>query len=291
MTGKGFRFGSRTREVNEEVMKERASGNTINENITHYRADNGLLIATGDTLYAYDPVLKETYNIDDDDGNYCYLEQHQNKILTIDEDGYISVIPYIGDTNNDIEYIDYDLGAELALDSVNCLKSFGDELYIGGDIGVWKLVNGKCIQLITDNVRGIGHDNENLFYFNDSGIFDLKSRFKPKKISNFSGFATVMHNKNLLLSIHLPRGTKDYSCITDLAGNHYGHTKQHPIRSICSLNGFLYYSYRNRVVRVSPENYEDHGFSVGNGDDEILSMIHVNGKIFNSFLKFGGVLD
>jgi hypothetical protein len=308
MNGKGFRFGSRTREVNRKVMEDRANGNYKSENNnsidlpqSNFGKDGGLLIATGSSLYAFDPFVKKAYRVDQRQNRYKAIGVFNGDVVALGENIYrvtsgIEVIP------------------ELPPGNFHCFESIGDHIYLGGSSGILGY-NVNDDNTLFENiakraVRGMCCKNDVLIDIGSHGMYVTLDN-----VCGHSGYIRTLatFDGKLIVSIPMERNSgndnppyellqlRDFSKQDPKRGFRFLETFTENIGSrinvmseydkiLCCANDrkdLLLYHDEGRVFDAVNIYRNDPNGSIR---EDITSMISVTPNMFKEILEFGGLL-
>jgi hypothetical protein len=162
---KGFRFGSRTREVNREVMEERASeaatpkpkyANSDTSDFDYNVGDGGFLVASGNSLHLCQPGM-EAILIHEEDKEISCVSMYDKKILSYATDNTINK-QYLGDDINPSVYGIHGITYGIRGGNVSCLHVHTDGKPY--DCGEYGIVSTNDLKKVHEDLDSSVHDME-----------------------------------------------------------------------------------------------------------------------------------
>jgi hypothetical protein len=244
MAGKGFRFGSRTADVNREVMKERARSDyekPKNSGIDYIPTNytGGILAGARDGIYFWDTKSDNFVKLQEINhgvsglcihngkvhGNDNYKGLcHINGVQIIDSitkkplsqktftSGLISLHGNLVSVFNNKAYTTTSRKPLFERDSdIRGLHVCGRELYDCGDYGVFKtgLIGKGMERLVSQPVLALGSYEDVLIYSTNDGVYDIETR-ELLYSSGFAGVITSLCTHNVGPSIADPADLRMY---------------------------------------------------------------------------------
>lgn len=245
-------FGSRTKGVNEEVMRERENGYTAGNSIGEpntFGNDYGILVSTGNALYAYDPAADEQFEISRSENFHIGLCLYENNLFNLshNKDNVILLHDFF---NGQVFLLKEDCDYCSAI-------SDGDRIYIGEENGVWKYEHDKnqaamniFTKISNEAIQNLHVHNGKVLGCGQGGVYYINEK---RKMTSGPVLDMTTLNGHLIMSMTHQHGVPDKVTSRIYDWTAIKKLFDLPIHTgnLCAFDNELYFSYRSELYVLS----------------------------------------
>jgi hypothetical protein len=278
MNGKGFRFGSRTDDVNREVMKERASDSYSSQSdYNSQRPDKdddkmyGVILGIGNEIYTWVPQPDNNFQT-----NTVKIGEFENSITSMcvhDYDVYYST--HCGPSASD-HVVKRLLGnaGSLSDSFISEMYSYEDKLYGLRNDGIYDVFSERHIDG-KERATSMCIAGKRIYYGNSSGVYCLEVDGNSMKI--IKTFKIYMEKCDAIASAEKSDGTHIFVSDGEVVKDFRLLTGTYSLRDSFDIEGVEKIHYHDGVLYGAVRN------SVYNISEKKLSAIFGRASNFLSF--------